>query len=214
MEYAISTLMISIRTRSAWVPCTSGSRAAGESEPVLTPEQAGWAATHSIAGSAWVSRATGHLEAAHPRTSLNYYDDISEGDDIFNGISGKRHHVVARYRWHFSDGRRVLVGLRHEDNDRLDPGVSPTRTGLSIDYRHLPDTGWGFEAGASYRRSRFGNAAVSRTENLLSARPALTRRLVRDWILLVEYRHSNNDSNDPELSYDQNSLTIGAMRTL
>lgn len=143
-----------------------------------------------------------------------YYDDISEGDDIFNGISGKRHHVVARYRRHFSDGRRVLVRLRHENNDRLDPGVSPTRTGLSIDYRHLPDTGWGFEAGASYRRSRFGNAAVSRTENLLSARSALTRRLVGDWILLVEYRHSNNDSNDPEFSYDQNSLTIGAMRTL
>lgn len=143
-----------------------------------------------------------------------YYDDISEGDDIFNGISGKRHHAVARYRWFSSDGRRLLVRLRHEDNDRLDPGVSPTRTGLSVDYRYLPDTGWGFEAGASYRRSRFSDIAVSRTENLLSARSALTRYLVGDWILLVEYRYSNNDSSDPEFSYDRNSLTIGAMRLL
>lgn len=150
-------------------------------------------------------------------TSANlayYYDDFSEGDDIFNGISGKRHHVVARYRWYSSDSRRVLVRLRHEVNDRLDPGVSPTRTGLSFDYRYLPDMGWGFEAGASYRRSRFSDAALSRTENLFSARSALTRRLVGDWILLVEYRYSNNDSSEPEFSYDRNLLTIGAMRTL
>ncbi|MBT8068248.1 MAG: tetratricopeptide repeat protein [Gammaproteobacteria bacterium] len=143
-----------------------------------------------------------------------YYDDISEGNDIFNGIGGKRHHVVARYRQHFSDGRRVLVRLRHENNDRLDPGVSPTRTGLAVDYRYLPDAGWGFEAGASYRRSRFSDAAVSRTENLFSARSALTRYFIRDWILLIEYRYSNNDSSNPEFSYDRNTLTIGAMRAL
>jgi len=143
-----------------------------------------------------------------------YYDDISDGDDIFNGISGKRHHIVARYRQYSSDGRRLLLRLHYEDNDRLDPGVSPTRTGLSIDYRYLPDAGWGFEAGASYRRSRFSDAVVSRTENLLSVRSALTRRLVGDWVLLVEYQYSNNDSSEPEFSYDRNSLTIGAMRTL
>jgi len=142
-----------------------------------------------------------------------YYDDISEGDDIFNGISGKRHQIVARYRWYSPDGRRLLMRLRHEDNDRLDPGVSPTRTGLSVDYRYLPDTGWGFEAGASYRRSRFSDVAVSRTENLVTVRSALTRRLVRDWILLVEYRYSDNDSSDPAFSYDRNLLTVGAMRT-
>ena len=51
-----------------------------------------------------------------------YYDDISEGDDIFAGIAGKRSHLIARYRWFSSDGRRVLVRLRHEENDRRDPG--------------------------------------------------------------------------------------------
>jgi len=146
-------------------------------------------------------------------TLAYYYDDISEGDDIFDGISGSRHHVVARYRWYSADGRRLLVRLRHEDNDRRDPGVSPTRTGASVDYRYLPDSGWGFEAGASYRRSRFSDVAVSRTENLVSVRGALTRYLVRDWILLVEYRYSDNDSDDPTFSYDRNALTVGAMRT-
>jgi tetratricopeptide (TPR) repeat protein len=142
-----------------------------------------------------------------------YYDDISEGDRVFEGIKGKRHRVVARYRYYAGDGRRLMVRIRHEENDRLDPGVSPTRTGLSADYRYLPDRGWGFEAGASYRRSRFSDAATPRTENLVSARSALTRFLGRDWILMLEYRYSDNDSSDPVFSYDRNVLTIGAMRT-
>jgi hypothetical protein len=142
-----------------------------------------------------------------------YYDDVSEGDDVFAGLSGKRQFVVARYRWFSSDGRRLLLRLRHEDNDRLDPGVSPTRSDVSVDYRYLPDTGWGFEAGASYRRSRFGDLVVPRTEDLASVRGALTRRFGKDWMLLVEYRYSNNDSTDPEFAYDRNTLTLGAMRT-
>ena len=142
-----------------------------------------------------------------------YYGDISEGDDIFDGIGGERHSIVARYRWYSTDGRRLLLRLRHEDNDRRDPGVSPTRTGVSVDYRFLPDTGWGFEAGASYRRSRFSDVAVSRTEKLASVRGALTRHLVREWILLVEYRYSDNDSSDPTFSYGRNSLAVGTMRT-
>ena len=141
------------------------------------------------------------------------FDDISEGDDMFDGISGERHSIAARYRWYSADGRRLLVRLRHEDNDRRDPGVSPTRTGVSVDYRFLPDTGWGFEAGASYRRTRFSDVAVSRTEKLASVRGALTRYIVGEWILLVEYRYSDNDSSDPTFSYDRNSLAIGAMRT-
>lgn len=142
-----------------------------------------------------------------------YYDDISDGDDVFAGIGGTRQQLVARYRKYLSDGRRLLVRLRHEDNDRRDPGVSPTRTGLSIDYRYLPDAGWGFEVGASHRRSRFSEITVSRTENLLATRFALTRHLANSWILLVEYRYSDNDSSDPEFSYQQNVLTVSAMRT-
>lgn len=142
-----------------------------------------------------------------------YFDDISEGDALFDGINGSRHRIVARYRWYPGDDRRLLARLRYEDNDRRDPGVSPTRTGLSIDYRFSLDTGLGFEAGASYRRSRFRNLAVARTEELFSAQLAATRRLFRDWILLVEYRYADNRSTDPSFSYDRNLLTVGAMRT-
>ena len=142
-----------------------------------------------------------------------YYDDVSDGADIYDGISGKRQQFVARYRKYLSDGRRLLLRFRHENNDRADPGVSPTRTGITVDYRYLPDAGWGFEAGAGYRRSRFSDAAESRTENRLSARFAATRHIAEDWILVAEYRYSDNDSSDPEFSYDQNVLALSAMRT-
>jgi len=146
--------------------------------------------------------------------SLAYsYDDIREGDDLFSGIQGKRQQFVARYRRSILDGKRLMVRLRHETNDRRDPGVSPTRSGLSVDYRYLPETGWGFEAGASYRRSRFDDVVVPRTEKLRALRAGLTRRFNRDWILLVEYGASDNDSSDPAFSYDRNTLTVGAMRT-
>ena len=142
-----------------------------------------------------------------------YFDDISEGADLFEGIKGERHRVVARYRQYHTGGRRLLVRLHHEENDRRDPGVSPTRTGLAVDYRFLPETGWGFEAGASFRRSRFSDIPASRTETLVALRSALTRQLAGDWTLLVEYRYSDNDSSDPTFSYDRALLTVGAIRT-
>lgn len=142
-----------------------------------------------------------------------YYDDISEGDDVFAGIAGSRSHIIARYRWFAPDGRRVLLRLRHEQNDREDPGVSPTRTELTADYRFQPDRGWGYEAGASYRRSRFGDLETPRTETLWSLSAGLTRTVFADWTLLVEYRYSDNDSNDPTFSYDRNVLTVGMLRT-
>lgn len=142
-----------------------------------------------------------------------FYDDISEGGNVFEGLKGKRHRIAVRYRRYFAEGRRLMLRLSHEHNDRLDAGVSPTRTGLSLDYRYLPDVGWGFEVGAGYRRSRFSDAAVPRTENLVSARSALTRFLGRDWIFMVEYQYSDNDSSDARFSYDRNVLTVGAMRT-
>ena len=142
-----------------------------------------------------------------------YYDDISEGDSDFAGIAGQRSHIIARYRWSASDGRRVLLRLRHERNDRRDPGVSPRRTELSADYRFQPDSGWGYEFGLDYRRSRFSDLEIPRNEDLWSVQAGLTRTVFEDWTLLVEYRYADNDSNDPTFSYDRNVLTVGMLRT-
>jgi tetratricopeptide (TPR) repeat protein len=142
-----------------------------------------------------------------------FYDDVREGDDIYAGIAGRRSHAIGRLRWFSNDGRRFVFRIRHERNHRLDPGVSPTRSELTADYRFQPERGWGYEAGASYRRSRFADLEIARTEDLWSLRCGVTRRILEDWTLLVEYRYANNDSSDATFSYDRNVLTVGALRT-
>jgi hypothetical protein len=139
------------------------------------------------------------------------YDDVQGANTRFAGIAGSRQQLQGRYRW-YSGGRRFVVRFRQEENDRLDPQVSPTRTSLSADYRYQPDTGWGYEAGLSYRISRFDQMAVQRDEDLVTANVAITRSIGRQWQLLVDYQYSNNDSSDPVFSYDRNVLSVGAMK--
>ena len=143
---------------------------------------------------------------------LSYvYDDIKEADIFFAGLSGSRQQLQARYRW-YSGERRFTLRYRQEENSRLDPGVSPKRKSLSADYGYQPDTGWGYEGGFKYRASRFDEMAIQRDEDLLTINVAATRSLSRDWLLLIDYQHSNNDSSDPVFSYDRNVITVGAIK--
>jgi len=139
------------------------------------------------------------------------YDDVQESNSRFAGIAGSRQQVQGRYRW-YSGGRRFVLRYRLEKNDRLDPQVSPERTSLSADYRYQPDTGWGYEAGLSYRTSRFDQLAEQRDEDLATVNLGVTRSLGREWLLLAEYQYSNNDSSDPVFSYDRSVLSVGAMK--
>jgi hypothetical protein len=143
---------------------------------------------------------------------LSYvYDDVQETDALFAGIAGSRQQLQARYRW-YSAERRFTLRYRQEENDRLDPGVSPKRKSLSANYSYQPDTGWGYEGGFKYRSSRFDEMAVPRDEDLLTVNVAVTRSIIRNWLLLIDYQYSNNDSSDPIFSYNRNVITIGALR--
>ena len=53
---------------------------------------------------------------------------------------------------------------------------------------------------------------VQRDEDLLTINVAVTRSLGRDWLLLIDYQYSNNDSSDPVFSYDRNVITVGAIK--
>ncbi len=138
------------------------------------------------------------------------YDDIQETDVFFAGIAGSRQQLQTRYRW-YSGERRFTLRYRQEENDRLDPDVSPKRKSLSADYGYQPDTGWGYEGGFKYRSSRFDEMAVPRDEDLLTVNVALTRSIIRNWLLLIDYQYSNNDSSDPIFSYKRNVITVGAI---
>ncbi len=143
---------------------------------------------------------------------LSYvYDDVQAADNRFAGIDGSRQQLQARYRWYSGD-RRFVLRYRQEENDRLAAEVSPQRKTLSAAYRLRADYGWGYEGSINLRNSRYNEMLVPREEDLLTVRLAVTRTLAQNWVLLLDYRSSSNDSSDPAFSYDRNVITVGAMK--
>jgi tetratricopeptide (TPR) repeat protein len=144
---------------------------------------------------------------------LHYrYDDIEEDDPMFVGIAGSRQRFDLRYRWH-GDNRTVILRLGAENNDRLDPGVSPSRIRFQADYRYQPSNGWGFEAGLGFRASDYDDLDVARTEDLTTISAALTRAIADTWLLALQYQYSENAASDPAFSYERNLVTLGVLRT-
>jgi tetratricopeptide (TPR) repeat protein len=156
--------------------------------------------------------ATRYLNSSTTISFSYIYDDIKEEDIRFAGIAGSRQILMSRLYWNSDKGRRFILRYHHESNDRLDANVSPNRVSLSADYRYQPDVGWGFELGASYRVSRFEELLIQREENLGSAHIGITRRILDDWQLLLDYRYSQNDASDSLFSYKRNVISVGAVR--
>jgi hypothetical protein len=136
---------------------------------------------------------------------------VSEADSVFAGIAGTRQQFDARYRW-YQDGHRFQLRFRLETNDRLDPGVSPDRSQFGADYRYQPERGFGFEAGINLRNSDYDELITSREEDLTTFRGAVTYTFRNNWLALLEYRNSSNDSSDPTFSYDRGQATLGALK--
>jgi tetratricopeptide (TPR) repeat protein len=139
------------------------------------------------------------------------YDDVSDADSQFAGISGSRQQVDLRYRW-YRFGHRFQAYYGLETNDRADPGVSPDRTRFGIAYRYAPDRGPGYGAAIETRNSDYSDLATPRDEDLLTLSAELTYALRGDWTLSLELRHSDNDSTDATFSYQRTQVTIGAMK--
>jgi tetratricopeptide (TPR) repeat protein len=144
--------------------------------------------------------------------ALLRYDDIDEVDPDFAGIAGSRQRIDLRYRRDLASHTFILrYGI--ETNDRLDPGVSPSRYRIHADYRFQPASGWGVEAGIAYRTSDYDDLEIPRTEDLTTITAALTRTLADVWMFALKYQYSENDSNDPVFSYERNLITLGVLRT-
>lgn len=139
------------------------------------------------------------------------HDDISDADSRFAGIAGTRHQLEGHYRW-YGDGHRLRILAGLEINDRSDPGVSPDRRRVGIRYDYQPETGIGYGGGIDLRKSDYDDLASPREEDLLTFSTGVTYTLPSDWLFLLEFRHSDNDSTDADFSYDRSQLTFGAMK--
>jgi hypothetical protein len=158
------------------------------------------------------ARAVRYLDNDSSIDARFHYDDIDEVDADFAGIAGSRQRIDLRYRRDLASHTFILrYGI--ETNDRLDPGISPSRNRIHADYRFQPAAGWGVEAGIAYRTSDYDDLEIPRTEDLTTITAALTRTLADVWFVALQYQYSENDSSDPEFSYERNVITLGVLRT-
>ena len=175
------------------------------------------ASTGTLGGDAFDRKVGGNVRVARylgqaTLVDLRYiYDDVSDQDLVFAGIRGSREQLDAKIRW-YANGHRFVLGYFSEINERADPGVSPTRDGFRADYRYAPQSGWGYEAGIYSRNSDYDDLAIPRNEELLTVRAALTHAMPSNWIILLDYRYSENDSSDATFSYDRSQITFGILK--
>ena len=135
------------------------------------------------------------------------YDEIRGAETVFEGIDGSRSRADVRYRW-FRPPHYLVLRAGHENNDRRDAGVSPTRQRLQATYYYQLDDRWEIEANAAHRVSDYDDIALPRDENLLSIAVGASFDITDDWALNLLYRYSENDSSDPLYSYERNQVTV------
>ena len=71
---------------------------------------------------------------------------------------------------------------------------------------------FGFEVGIDYRNSQYDDIAIPRNEKLLMLVGGMSYTFRNDWSVIVDYRLSDNESNDPDFTYDRQVFTLGAVK--
>jgi uncharacterized protein (PEP-CTERM system associated) len=139
------------------------------------------------------------------------YDDADAADARFAYIEGSRRQL--RLALQRTGTARLRVGFDLEQNNRTDPGVSPSRQRVSVSYRRPLSATWVAEAGAMRRTSRYSDASVRREERLLELSFAARRELRSGWTFGADYRWSDNDSTVDAYSYDAQRVTMSLARS-
>lgn len=176
------------------------------------------ASTSALGGDSFDRKAGASIRASRPigrNTLIDLrltFDEVSAANAVFPGIEGSRQQFDARYRWSQAN-HNVVARYWAEKNTRNDPGVSPTRGKLGLMYRFQAPKGFGFELGVDIRNSDYDDLAVPRHEDLTTFRVGPTFAVASGWLLSLELRNSENDSSDPNFSYDRSQVTLGIMKT-
>lgn len=134
--------------------------------------------------------------------------EVDEIDSQYAFISGSRQQLT--FSWDkYGESGRVTLEYQLEDNDRRDPGVSPSRNRIRMRYRHAFTTDLSLDAAVSFRESSYDQLVVSRKEDLAEASLEFIKNLSGGWQFRGRYAWSDNDSTLSRFSYSRSRTAVG-----
>ena len=155
---------------------------------------------------------------------LGYYDltHYDELDSRYAYLSGLRHKVKLESRWRLNK-TRLRLGYDYEYNDRDDFSGGDDFISYSAT-RHTLLGEVGFPVAinlkgklrAEYRTSLYNDANIingveqsTREDDRYRLTAKLTYRINREWDFVTSYIYTDNDSNDPDKTYQRNQVLVG-----
>jgi tetratricopeptide (TPR) repeat protein len=138
------------------------------------------------------------------------YDDVGSLSSQYDYLAGARRQMRVSVAQSGARGR-FTAALEAEDNDRAAPSVSSTRQRISLGYRRGLGADWSVEGAIAYRLSRYDRP--SGDERLTEVLASVRRTLGRDWSLMLDYRHSDNDADLSDFTYTADRFALGISRT-
>jgi hypothetical protein len=143
-------------------------------------------------------------------TATFAYDDVAALESRFDYLEGARRQLRLALERRLS-GARYGATLELEDNNRADPTVSSERTRVLLRYARSLGAMWDVEGGAAYRWSTY-ERPTGPDERLAEVFASARRLLMHGWAFTVDYRHSNNDADLAEFSYDADRIALSISR--
>ena len=140
------------------------------------------------------------------------YDDIESPTARFDFVSGHRERLRLGLE-HSDADTRLRVAYEHEAQNRADPGVSPDRDRVAFSASQRVGGHWVVDGALAYRSSRYGDLAVPRRERLVELSAGARRELSAGWLLNIDYRLADNESNIALFGYTSHRITAGVSRT-
>lgn len=140
------------------------------------------------------------------------HDKVDEISSQFAFVSGSREQLT--FSWDkFGSSGRVTLEYQLEENDRLDPSVSPTRHRLMLRYRHSINPDLRLDTSITRRNSAYGDV-LERDEDLSEVSLGFVRSLRSGWELRGTYLWSDNESTVSQFSYSRSRATFGITKNL
>ena len=139
------------------------------------------------------------------------HDEVDDLEPQFAYVAGTLDQLALIVDGAVRSGR-VIAGYYLERNDRADPSVSADRDRYLLRYRRTFGAAWTGDLMYEYRVSDYARMNPVREEKRHQFGIDLGRDIAGGWQVVMQYRFSDNESNDAAYTYDRHRVSFGMSR--